>query len=65
MKRKLLLLVCAVLLTSLNASAGILDGWTKMETNVITNPQNYYFIILHTDNSLMLGVTKQCSTDAL
>ena len=63
MKRKLLLLVCAVLLTSLNASAGILDGWTKMETNVITNPQNYYFIILHTDNSLMLGVTNQCSTN--
>lgn len=63
MKQKLLLVVCAVLLTSLNASAGILDGWTKMETNVIDNPQDYYFIILHSDNSLMLGITKTCSTD--
>lgn len=60
MKRKLLFLLCA-LLTSVGMWAGILDGWTKMETNVITNPENYYFIFLHTDKTFMLGV----STSAL
>lgn len=54
MKRKLFLLSCA-LLTSIGTWAGILDGWTKMEGTVVPNPQNYYFIILHTDNTLMLG----------
>ena len=60
MKRKLFLLLCT-LLTSVGMWAGILDGWTKMETTVVANPQNYYFIILHTDNTLMLGVSKHCS----
>ena len=60
MKRKLFLLLCT-LLTTAGSWAGILDGWTKMETNVVTNPQNYYFVILHTDNTLMLGVSKHCS----
>ena len=60
MKRKLLLLLCALLAT-VGTWAGILDGWTKMETTVVANPQNYYFIILHTDNTLMLGVSKHCS----
>ena len=56
--------MAVALVCSVASWAGILDGWTKMETNVIPDPQNYYFIILHTDNSLMLGITKTCSTDA-
>lgn len=65
MKRKLLLVTFMMLVGSMGiVKADILDGWTKMETSVVANPQNYYFIILHTDNSLMLGVTKSCSTDA-
>ena len=56
--------MAVALVCSVASWAGILDGWTKMETNVIANPQNYYFIILHSDNSLMLGVAKSCSTVA-
>jgi len=56
--------MAVALVCSVASWAGILDGWTKMETKVIANPQNYYFIILHSDNSLMLGVAKSCSTDA-
>ena len=67
MKRKLFILLCAVLcsgLSGVRASVSeYLTGWTKMTSTVITNPENYYFVILHPSDTLMLGVAKTCITE--